>query len=174
MEFLKKSSSFENKFKTRLSSPNSQNLSHNMGNRNQNNSGIITYNNPGNPGQLSEFQKSLKMKLNKNSNKILENIRRINCSGGGVNQNQHTYETSRNRSREPPNPKRNKNKSQKNLKYGGEYKFSSLGDDYEYQNSDLNYHTINNPNDYFHQSSISGSNNVDVRKFSKSPGNLIK
>ena len=168
IEFLKKSSSFENKnFKTRLSSPNFQNLSsNNLNIRNKNNSGILTCNNTKHIKELTEFQKSLKMKLNKNSNKILENIRRLNCSGG-----QNTFETSRNRSRDPPN-KRNKNKSQKNLKYG-DYKITGINDDCEYQNSDLNnYHTINNPKEFFHQSSISGCNNMDIRKFerSKSPG----
>ncbi len=136
--------------------------------RNQNNSVILTSNNFKQRREPAEYQqKSLKMQLNKNSNKILENIRRLNCSG------QNTYETSRNRSREPPN-KRKKNKSQKNLMYG-DYRYSGLNDDYEYQTSDVNnYHTINNPNEHFHQSSISWSNNVDMRKFdidrSKSPG----
>ena len=88
-----------------------------------------------------DFRNRIKMKLTKNSNKIIENLRKLSEGNPNVSA---------------------KKSSVSNM--------TSRIEEYEHPYADMNLHTYNNHSDLFHHSSISSNNLVNVEKKSKSPG----
>ena len=90
------------------------------------------------------FRKNIQLKLSKNSNKIIENLRRL----------------SEVKSNNPPNKKSFSSMTSRIEEYDSPY-------------SDMNLNTFNNHSDLFHRSSISSSNAVILDHKSKSPGKIL-
>jgi hypothetical protein len=90
-----------------------------------------------------DFRNKIKLKLTKNSNKIIENLRKLSEGKANISSK----------------------KSVSNM--------TSRIEDYEHPYADMNLHTYNNHSDLFHHSSISSHNLVNVERKSKSPGIFI-